>query len=90
MFNRIATSRKIWQALGAASTIAISLVTASAALAGECPADKLKPNARQMVDYKPVGVTDVTRQAARAYRGPRTAFPQIDHRTRRHRALAQP
>jgi hypothetical protein len=28
--------------------------------AGECPADKIKPNARQMVDYKPVGVTDVT------------------------------
>ena len=28
--------------------------------AGECPADKVKPNARQMVDYKPVGVTDVT------------------------------
>jgi quercetin dioxygenase-like cupin family protein len=60
MFNRIVTSRKIRQALGVASVIAISLATASAALAGECPADKIKPNARQMVDYKPVGVTDVT------------------------------
>jgi quercetin dioxygenase-like cupin family protein len=60
MFNDIATSRRIWQALGAAGAIAISLATTSAALAGECPADKMKPNARQMVDYKPVGVTDVT------------------------------
>ena len=60
MFSHIATSRKIWQALGIVSTIAISFATTSAALAGECPADKVKPNARQMVDYKPVGVTDVT------------------------------
>jgi hypothetical protein len=60
MFNHIATSRKIRHALGVASAIAISFATASAALAGECPADKIKPNARQMVDYKPVGVTDVT------------------------------
>src|SRR6201996_4023390 len=60
MFNEIATSRRIWQALGVASAIAISLATASAAFAGECPADKFKPNARPMVDYKPVGVTDVT------------------------------
>jgi quercetin dioxygenase-like cupin family protein len=60
MFNDIAASRKVWQALGIASAIAISLATVSAAFAGECPADKVKPNARQMVDYKPVGVTDVT------------------------------
>ena len=60
MFNDTGTSRKIWQALGIVSAIAISLATASAALAGECPATKMKPNARQMVDYKPVGVTDVT------------------------------
>jgi len=33
---------------------------AQPAFAGECPADKMKPNAHQMVDYKPVGVTDVT------------------------------
>ena len=60
MFSHIATSRRIWQALGAVSTIAISLATTSAALGGECPTDKVKSNARQMVDYKPVGVTDVT------------------------------
>ena len=43
-----------------AVAIAGSMVVASAAFAGECPADKMKPNAREKVDYKPVGVTDVT------------------------------
>src|SRR5215475_1496375 len=60
MFSHIATSRRIWLTLGIVSTIAISLATTSAALAGECPADKVKPNTRPMVDYKPVDVTDVT------------------------------
>jgi quercetin dioxygenase-like cupin family protein len=40
--------------------IAGSIVVASAALAGECPGDKIKANAREKVDYKPVGVSDVT------------------------------
>ena len=31
---------------------------ASAAFAGECPADQKKPDAREPVDMKPVGVTD--------------------------------
>ena len=31
---------------------------ATAAFAGECPADAKKPNAREAVDMKPVGVTD--------------------------------
>jgi quercetin dioxygenase-like cupin family protein len=35
-----------------------SSVIASAAFAGECPADKKMPNAREAVDFKPVGVTD--------------------------------
>jgi quercetin dioxygenase-like cupin family protein len=43
-----------------AVAIAGSMAVASAALAGECPADKMKTNARVKVDYKPVGVTDVT------------------------------
>lgn len=30
------------------------------AQAGECPADKRMPNARQAVDFKPAGVTDTT------------------------------
>ena len=36
------------------------LLSARPVLAGECPADKIKPGAQRMVDYKPVGVTDVT------------------------------
>jgi quercetin dioxygenase-like cupin family protein len=40
--------------------IAGSMVIASAAIAGECPADKMKANAREKVEAKPVGVSDVT------------------------------
>jgi len=43
-----------------AVAIAGSFVAASAAFAGECPADKMKPDVRPMVDYKPVGISDVT------------------------------
>jgi quercetin dioxygenase-like cupin family protein len=53
-------SRTIWQGLALAGIIAGSVATASTAVAGECPADKMKPNVRPMVDTKPVGVTDVT------------------------------
>jgi quercetin dioxygenase-like cupin family protein len=34
--------------------------TAVSVQAGECPAGASKPNARQPVDFKPVGVTDTT------------------------------
>ena len=47
-------------ALALAVAVAGSLALASAAVAGECPADKIKPNTREKVDYKPVGVSDVT------------------------------
>jgi quercetin dioxygenase-like cupin family protein len=43
-----------------ALTIATTLLAASVADAGECPADKMKAGAREMVDVKAVGVTDVT------------------------------
>lgn len=52
--------RTIWQGLALAGIIAGSIATASTALAGECPAGKMQPNVRPMVDTKPVGVTDVT------------------------------
>ena len=52
-------SRKNSHALLAALTIA-GAFAAAPALAGECPAGKMKPNVREKVDYKPVGVTDVT------------------------------
>jgi quercetin dioxygenase-like cupin family protein len=54
--RRLTTSKQVARAL----VIAGSFVAASAAFAGECPADKMKPGVRPMVDYKPIGVTDVT------------------------------
>jgi quercetin dioxygenase-like cupin family protein len=53
-------SRVLLRGLTLALTLAGSAAIASAAVAGECPADKMKANAREKVDYKPVGVTDVT------------------------------
>lgn len=53
-------SHTIWQGLALAGLIAGSVATASSAIAGECPAGKMKANVREKVDYKPVGVTDVT------------------------------
>ncbi|HLO19008.1 MAG TPA: cupin domain-containing protein [Sphingomicrobium sp.] len=41
-----------------AAVVAGSSVIASATFAGECPADQKKPNVREAVDFKPVGVTD--------------------------------
>ena len=46
--------------LALAVIIAGSFAAATAVSAGECPAGKMKPGVREMVDYKPVGVTDVT------------------------------
>ena len=54
------TSRTLWQSLTLAGIMAGAVATASTAFAGECPAGKMKANTREMVDYKPVGVTDVT------------------------------
>ena len=55
MFKLSKTSHPLLAALTIAGVFA-----AAPAFAGECPADKMKPNVREKVDYKPVGVTDVT------------------------------
>lgn len=60
MFKSNIKPRTLWQGLALAGIIAGSASAASSAFAGECPADKMKPNVREKVDYKPVGVTDVT------------------------------
>ena len=46
--------------LRSAAALAFVAGFAVNAQAGECPADLFKPNARQAVDFKPVGVTDTT------------------------------
>ena len=38
----------------------LTATAGTAALAGECPADKIKADAHEKTDYKAVGVTDVT------------------------------
>jgi quercetin dioxygenase-like cupin family protein len=43
-----------------AGAIAGSIALMSGAVAGECPADKIKANTREKVDDKAVGVSDVT------------------------------
>ena len=43
-----------------AGALAASSFIASGAFAGECPADKIKPNAREPVNLAAVGVTDTT------------------------------
>ena len=89
-------SKQTARGLALIAAIAGSLATLSAAAAGECPAGHMKANARTMVDYKPVGVTDTTLGAINLEKqpahivGPRAALPQAHHRARRHRALAQP
>lgn len=55
MFN--AKTKRSW--LGVAAT-AVVVGFAFSAQAGECPTDKRMANARQPVDFKPVGVTDTT------------------------------
>ena len=60
MFKPIANSRKFRQGLALACILAGTAVATSAAFAGECPAEKMKANAREKTDFKAVGVTDVT------------------------------
>lgn len=43
-----------------AAVVAGSVAISTTALAGECPADKFKPDVRQEVTLKAVGVTDTT------------------------------
>jgi len=54
------TSRTIGSGTIFASALAASAFIGSSAFAGECPADKIKPNAREPVNLSAVGVTDTT------------------------------
>ena len=60
MSKQPATSSALWQSLALVCALAGSTMVNSAAFAGECPAGKMKADAREKVDFKPVGVTDVT------------------------------
>ncbi len=60
MFKSNTRSRALWQGVALACVIAGSVAAAPSAFAGECPAGKMMANAREKVDFKPVGVSDVT------------------------------
>jgi quercetin dioxygenase-like cupin family protein len=72
MFKPSKISRTIWHGVSLTGIVVASLASAPAALAGECPADKMKPNVRPMVDHKAVGVTDVTLGAINLEKQPAT------------------
>ena len=78
-----------------ACVLAGSVAATSAASAGECPADKIKPDAREKVDatgrrHRRHARLDQSRHRAGAPPGPRVALPQADDRAQRHRTVAQP
>ena len=59
MFNRNTSGRGFGHGLILAGTVAGATLTLSAAsIAGECPADKFKPDVRQPVSHAGKGVTD--------------------------------
>src|ERR1700745_205834 len=60
MFKQMRVARTLRRVLFLAGVAAGTMALSAAAVAGECPADKMKPNVREKVDFKPVGVSDVT------------------------------
>jgi quercetin dioxygenase-like cupin family protein len=58
MPNKITSGRAFGKGLVFASLIAGSVTLTSSAFAGECPADKQNPNAREAVTFAGQGVTD--------------------------------
>jgi quercetin dioxygenase-like cupin family protein len=56
--SRFTNKSGLGRSLILACVVSGSSLVASAAFAGECPADQKKPNATAPVDYKAVGVTD--------------------------------
>ena len=60
MFKPMTKSRKVLQGLALACIVSGTAVAATTAIAGECPADKMKANVREKTDFKAIGVSDVT------------------------------
>jgi hypothetical protein len=87
---------RIWPSFVLAGVIAGSAIAGlSAAVAGECPADKVKADVCAPVTNAGKGVTDTVLGAIDLEKEPAnikssTPFPQAYDRTRGHRSLAQP
>jgi hypothetical protein len=48
------------RSLAVAGCVTAASMVVFSALAGECPAGAMKPNAREQVNFQPVGVADTT------------------------------
>jgi hypothetical protein len=94
--SHIAKKGRLGRSLILAGLVLGSSVVASAAFAGECPADQKKPNATAPVDYKPVGVTDTVIAMIDVEKEPanikdrKFRMRKLTVEPRRHRSLAQP
>ena len=58
--------------LTAVTSVALLSMLTTSAFAGECPADKFKPGAREMVKLEAVGVTDTTLSSINREKQPAT------------------
>ena len=84
MFDRIASGRVLGRRVTLACMIAISsAVSLSSALAGQCPADQVKQDAREPATVAAKGVTDTTLSAIDLSKEP----AQINDRQLRFRKL---
>ena len=84
MFDRIASGRVLGRRVTVACMIAISsAVSLSSALAGQCPADQVKQDAREPATVAAKGVTDTTLGAIDLSKEP----AQINDRQLRFRKL---
>src|SRR5215471_13886291 len=60
MSKRLELGRLFGRTIAVAGLAIGSATFATSALAGSCPADKMKPDAREPVKFAAVGVTDTT------------------------------
>ena len=97
MFNRITIGRGLGRSFVLAGVIAGSaIVGLSSAVAGECPADKMKADVRAPDTKAGKGVTDTVLAAIDLEKEPanikdrQLRFRKLTIAARRHRALAQP
>ena len=97
MFHSITSGRHVGRNMVLAGiTAGSTLVGVSAAVAGSCPSDKMKADARQPVSSRRQGRDrhgarrHRSREGAGEHQGSPAPLPQAHHRARRHRAVAQP
>ena len=95
MFSQIPAGQ-LCRAVAFAGLVFGTAAFVSSANAGECPADQVKANVREPVDFKGTGVTDTVLAAIDLSKEPIKAegrmqrVRKLGDPARRHRAVAQP